>query len=315
MLFWPALLVAVLSYREWRAPEPVTPLSETRSSSARVQHPVFHPIAQRALVRYRALPEPQRQSVKRNLRQALQPLDRWLANLEAADPRVICVGERHRPATRRFLARELFARLPVDVLMLEATRAQTRRLSERTLAGDELVGLLGADAAELLRSALGRNPRLALAGIEESRRQADLRGGQGNRDRSIAVNFWNHYRSGARHAILFGALHCSNLPHRLFGRLRADAPPALHRRMVNLQVLGQHQDGPLEAFVYFLDELGLAPGHFAVADTGALHPLVYRWFSLLNQQVLSEFATLVVFRDLRAGPQRDTGPPDTLNDS
>ncbi len=315
MLFWPALLVAVLTYREWRAPEPVTPLSETRLSNARVQHPVFHPIAVRALARYRALPRPQQRALKQNLRQALQPLDQWLTELEAADPRVLCVGELHRPATRRFLARQLFARLPVDVLLLEADPAQVRRLRERTLAGDALVGLRGADAAELLRAALARNPRLALAGIEERQRQARSRGGQGNRDRSIAVNFWNQYRNGARHAILYGALHCSHRPHRLFGRLRADAPPALRRRMLNLQVLGEHQDGPLEAFVYFLDELDLAPGHFAVADTGALHPLVYRWFGLLNQQVFSEFATLVVFRSPGAGLQPDAGPADTLDES
>ena len=304
MLFWPVLLVAVLTWREWQAPAPVTPFREAPAAAERVPNPVFHPIALRALARYRALAPEQQRAVRDNLDQVLQPLGHWLGAVDASDPRVLCVGELHRPSTRRFLARELFARLPVDVLMVEATPSETARILEHTGDGHELVGLLGADVAELLRAARRLNPDLALVGIEENARQRQLRGGQGNRDRSIAVNFWNHYRSGARHAILYGALHCSRRPHRLFGRLQADAPPALRRRMVNVQVLGQHQDGPLQAFVHFLDELGLAPGHFAVMDTATLHPRVQRWFALLNQQVFSEFATLLVFRS--PGPTRQS---------
>ena len=312
MLAWPVLLVAVLLYRDWHAARFPDRPPEPERPTARVQHPVFHPIALRALEGFRTLPAAERQAVRRNLERTLTGVDDWLRHLETADPRVLCLGELHRPATRRFLARQLLSRLPVDRLLLEATPSEMRLIHRLAGEGAAYVPLLGADVGEILEAVRTANPAVTIHGIEETSHQASLRGNRGARDRSIAVNFWRHYQPGQRHAVLYGALHCSERRHRLFGHLRAAAPPELRPHMVNVQILGEHQDGPLEAFVYFLDELGLAPGHLVLPDTGALHPYVYSWFALLDQQVLSQFETLVVFR-VAPGEHQEVPAPAAIS--
>ncbi len=67
-------------------------------------------------------------------------------------------------------------------------------------------------------------------------------------------------------------------------------------RVVKAQVLGKHQDGALEAFVFFLDEIGVEKQNFVIPDTSALHPRIYTLFQLLNRQTLEKYRTLIVFR-------------------
>jgi hypothetical protein len=66
--------------------------------------------------------------------------------------------------------------------------------------------------------------------------------------------------------------------------------------MLNVQVLGEHQNGPLEAFVYFLDEIGIEKRNFVIPDTSALHPHIYELFQLLKRQILEKYCSLIVFR-------------------
>jgi hypothetical protein len=159
--------------------------------------------------------------------------------------------------------------------------------------------LLDADIMQILRSVRDRNPDIEIYGIEETDNQRkNRRDYVGSRDKSIAGNFWERFQPGKHHIILIGAFHCTNQPNWLFDNLCNQAPLPLRDRMLNVQVLGEHQTGPVEAFVYFLDEIGIRKKTFVIPDTGALHPLIYEWFHPLNRQTLESFETLIVFRIL-----------------
>jgi hypothetical protein len=149
----------------------------------------------------------------------------------------------------------------------------------------------------VLRTVRARNPNVQIFGIEETDgQQKEQNSHSGSRDQSIAQNFWSRYRPGRRHLILFGALHCTNEPNWLFKRLYDQAPLPLENRMVNAQVLEEHQTGPVEAFVFFLDEIGIEKTGFVIPDTRALHACIYDWFPSLNRQALQKYRSLIVFR-------------------
>jgi hypothetical protein len=95
---------------------------------------------------------------------------------------------------------------------------------------------------------------------------------------------------------LFGALHCTNEPNWLFKNLFNQASLSLREHMLNLQVLGEHQNGSVEAFVYFLDEIGIEKKTFVIPSTNSLHPRIYELFQMLTQQTLKKYRSLVVFR-------------------
>lgn len=80
----------------------------------------------------------------------------------------------------------------------------------------------------------------------------------------------------------------------MYRYLQSAAPANL--RMLNVRVLGEHQYGPLEALVYFLDELGLTRGDFVISATSRLDPHIRAWFPELAQDTLSKFRCLLVFR-------------------
>jgi hypothetical protein len=66
--------------------------------------------------------------------------------------------------------------------------------------------------------------------------------------------------------------------------------------MLNVRVLEEHQNGPLEVFVYFLDEIGIEKKDFVIGNTGSLHPRIYESFQLLDRQILAKHHSLIVFR-------------------
>lgn len=133
--------------------------------------------------------------------------------------------------------------------------------------------------------------------IEETDEQQKGQHGRSiSRDQSIADNFWNRFQPGKIHIILFGALHCANEPNWLFKNLYNQASLHLKERMLNVRVLGEHQNGPVEAFVYFLDEIGIEKKHFVIPNTNSLHPRIYELFQMLNQETLEKYRSLVVFR-------------------
>jgi len=210
---------------------------------------------------------------------------------------ILCIGELHNESTRSFLSQEFFANFNVDVLLIEATPEELKRLIKRMESGRDYFPLLDADIMNILRTARDRNPDIKIYGIEETDKQAkNYHGHLNSRDQSIAQNFWRTFEPGLRHIILFGALHCTNESNWLFHNLCTQASPTLKDKMVNVRVLGEHQDGPVEAFVYFMDEIGIEKGHFVISDTRSLPGQIYEWFPLLNRQTLEKYQSLIVFR-------------------
>lgn len=289
------ILLFLIAY-EWITEEYPRPPAKP-SPAGRIQHPLYHKQALDALQRFSRLPKSEKDAIIKSLKSSLIPMEQWLSRLVQSDFQVMCIGEFHRESTRNFLAEEFFAKTSVDVLLLEATPNTVNRLIKRADAGRAYFPLLDADIMKLLRTVRTRNPDIMISGIEETDKQRKERfGHEGSRDQSIARNFWERFQPGMRHIILFGALHCTNEPKWLFKYLCGQAPLSLKAQMLNAQVLGEHQNGPLEAFVFFLDEIGFEKKNFVIPDTGVLHPLIYELFETLNSQILDKYRTLIVFR-------------------
>jgi hypothetical protein len=264
------------------------------SKPERIQHPFYHQQATKALRRFSRLPEPEKAAIKDSLNSDLISMDQWLTRLEASDYQIVCLGEFHAESTREFLAEEFFARFDPDVLLLEVTPENLQGLIDRMHAGRDYFPLLDADIMQILRTVESRKPTIRIWGIEETGEQRER---SKSRDRSIARNFWDRFQPGKLHVILIGALHCRNDTNWLFKSLFDQASPSLREHMLNLQVVGEHQNGPVEAFVYFLDEIGVKKKHFVITDTRSLHPRIHELFQMLNSQTLAKYRSLVVFRD------------------
>ena len=265
----------------------------------RIQFPQHHPWAERAVARVAALPPKGRAELVAKIRQSLQPFPEWLAALNRRPVAVLCIGENHEPYLRRFLADRLFSSLTADVLLLEATPGEVRRIRSRVEGGEERVMLLDADIARLWRNAVKANPRLVIDGIEErpEQRSARIAEDTGSRESSIEANFRIRYQPGRRHVVLYGAFHCSHRGGWLFQRLRhRPLPDTPADSLVNLRVAWEHVEAPFEAFVYFLDELGFPPGDFVIPDPETLPPEIHDWFPFLSANELGAFGAVAVFR-------------------
>jgi len=290
------IILLFLSVYDWIVEE--YPRRPTKPpSSERIQQPFYHEEAVKVLQQFSQLPKSEKAAIRENLESSLISMEQWLTHLAQSDYQIICIGELHEESTRNFLAEEFFAKFSTDVLLLEVTPKDLKRLTKRMDAGRDYFPLLDADIMNILRTVKDRNPAIKIWGIEETdEQQKDKRGYSNSRDQSIAHNFWDRFQPGRRHIILFGALHCTNKLNWLFKHLYNHASLSLKEQMLNVQVLGEHQNGPLEAFVYFLDKIGIEKKNFVIPDTSALHPRIYELFQLLNRQILEKFCTLIVFR-------------------
>lgn len=266
-------------------------------SLERIQHQLDHRRAVKALQLFNHLSEPEKVAIKERLKSNLVSMDHWLKDLEQSNFKILCLGEHHEESTRGFLAQEFFAKLELDVLLLEASPEELNGFLKRTEAGRDYFPLLGADILDILRTVRDRNPNIRIHGIEASAEQIKSHHDHWNpRDESIAQNFWVVFESGLRHIILFGALHCTNESDWLFRNLFSKASPELRKEMLNVRVLGEHQNGPMEAFVYFMDEIGVGKRHFVIPDTSSLPNQIYEWFPSLNRQTFGKYRSVVVFR-------------------
>jgi len=266
-------------------------------NTERVQRLVHHVDAVNALQQFSRLPKSEKAAIKESLESSLITMEQWLKHLGQSNFQTICMGELHDESTRDFLAEEFFEKVSADVLLLEATPKKLKRSIKRMEAGRDYFPLLDADIMNILRTVKKRNPNIMIWGIEVTEAQEKKQRGQSNsRDQSIARNFWDRFQPGKRNIFLFGALHCTNESNWLFNNLCHRASFPLKERMLNVRVLGEHQNGTLEAFVYFVDEIGIEKKHFVVSNTHSLHPRIYKWFQLLNRQTLEKYRSLVVFR-------------------
>ena len=297
VLGWPtALLIVIVSYQwyleEYYVPD-VPPVSRER-----VQHPNYHPAAVEALARLDALPQAERESLLAGLRATIVPAATWRDDIERTGFSLLCLGERHDAQIRRFLAERFFPALQFDALLLETTPAGLADIERRLRLGRDYVPLLGADIAGVLRAARATNPALVVSPIEETERQWKdrLRHGDGSRDDSLVANLEAALVSGGRNVVLFGAFHCTEEAGWLYAKIRRRLSPGAAERAVSLLILGEHQDGPLEAFVYFLDELGITLGDFVLVDTEAVPPIIRSWFGLLWNGTFGKYREVLVFR-------------------
>lgn len=264
-----------------------------------IRFPEHRPWAERAVAQVAALPPKERTELIAALRRSMQPVPEWLVTLNRTPAAVLCIGENHEPYLRRFLADRLFATLKADVLLLEATPREVRRIRSQVDGGEAQVMLLDADIARLLRSALKANPGLIVEGIEErpAQRSARIAEGTGSRESSIESNFRARYQPGRRHVVLYGAFHCSHRGGWLFQRLRKRLPADVPTDTVlNVRVAWEHVEAPFEAFVHFLDEIGIAPGDFVITDPATLPAEIADWFPFLNANELGAFGAVAVFR-------------------
>ena len=299
VLAWPLIILAIIVSFDWVRDEFFITAEEKRLAN-KVQPAKFLSVALQAMEQYSALSKSEQASVKNSLESTLLSTKQWLANLQKSDHSVICLGENHEDTTREFLANGFFANIKVHTLLLEATPSEMVRVDREIERGAAYVSLLDADIANIIRAAKALNPHLVLEGIEETKEQEKRREREGEktfRDDSIVENFWKTYTAGELHVALFGALHCTNQPNWLFERVRLYAPLPVAKRMLNVRVIGENQDGLLEAFVFFIDEVGVEREDFVIPNTNQLHPLVLKWFALLLPATLERFQTLVIFRE------------------
>lgn len=294
---WPLALLALLWMYRWAAEAWWTP--PPPPATAPVEHSPYFAGAQKAAAAFHALAPNARDALLAAMEKEITTLERWRADFAADNHDIVCIGEYHNQRTREFLAREFFSALTFDELHLEATAATLNKIIRGLARKKTTAPLLDADIAGVITAARARNPQLRISGIEETPAQRKARAGKDNRDASIAENFLRRHRTGrgapggVRQAILFGALHCADRPGWLFPRLRA-APQLAGRKLHSIRVLGRTQDGPLDAFVWFLGAIGQPRANFAISDTRALPPEIYRWFPLLAQ-TMRQFDALVVF--------------------
>ena len=157
--------------------------------------------------------------------------------------------------------------------------------------------MLGADILAVLRTVREKNPKVHILGIEETDTQkGDKNPLSGSRDKAIAKNFWNVFQSGKRHIILFGRLHCAKESNWLFENIYEQSSPTLRHKILSVSVISEHQYGPLEAFIYFLDEIGLKRKIFVIVNLEDLSQLFAGHFPTLIESIFLKYDAIVVFR-------------------
>jgi hypothetical protein len=303
VLGWSTLPIVAISAYQWYLDEFVVP-EVPPVSRERVHHPNYHPVAEEALARFDALPGTEREALLARLRATIVPAATWLDEIDRVGFGLLCLGEDHDAHTRRFLADRILPALRLDVLHLETTPAGLADVERRLRLGRDYAPLLGADIAGVIRATRQAAPAVAVTAIEETERQLKdrHRAGVGSREDALVANLEAAYIPGGRNAVLFGAFHCTDEAGWLYERIRRRLPRGMAERAVNLRILGEHQDGPLEAFVYFLDEVGITPGDFVLVDTETIPPVIQNWFRLLWHETISKYRAVLVFR---VTPQQD----------
>ncbi len=263
-----------------------------------IQHPGYETMATRAIESFAAMSEARQRALSDNLRASLGEVAVELAALNASSPAILCVGEQHMASTRHFLADVFLAALPFDVLLLEIAGDELPAIMQRIDAGEPQVPLLGEDIAGVVRSARSTNPGIVVAGIDETQSQRNQRihRKQGSRDISIAGNLRSQLRRGKRHAVLFGALHCADQPNWMYRRIRLGEHRVSRDQIRNINVIGEHQDGTLEAFLEFIHVIGIPRRNFVIADTGRLDSTLLDWFPGLTRS-FGRFDSVIVFRE------------------
>ena len=153
-IFGGYLVIMLFLYAyDWIAEEyPKRPAMPTRPK--RIQHPFYHEKAAKLLKRFSLLPKSEQAAIRNNLKDSLISMEEWLAQLGQSEYQIICIGELHEESTRNFLAEEFFAKFNTDILLLEASHDNLKRIIKRTDAGRDYFPLLDADIRKILRTVI-----------------------------------------------------------------------------------------------------------------------------------------------------------------
>lgn len=263
----------------------------------RIQHPFYNARAVSTVNWFLELPESEKNRLMNQIQSSMLPLDTWINQLEKSDYQIICLGELHQETTRRIIAEKLFVKMELDVLMLESTPEHLNFLLEKADSDRSYYPLLGADILAVLRTVIEKNPKVHIRGIEGTDTQkGNPNTFSGTRDQTIAKNFRNVFQSGKRHVILFGRLHCAKESNWLFQNIHEQSSAGLQEKMLSISVMGEHQYGPLEAFIYFLDEIGLGRKLFVMIHLEELSRLFSEHFPTLTESIFMKYNAIIVFR-------------------
>lgn len=303
---WPLALLAAVTLYGWIR-GPAIPDGAREPSPHHANH---ERRGQAALEQYAALSPEERALIRESLDRGLSPPADWLRSLDAAGYDVLCLGENHEEATRRYVADRVLSTLAIDVLALEATDADIGAIVAAIDAGEARATMIGVDVAAPLRAARARSPGMVVVGIEETPAQRAARESgslERGREDSILANLQRARRPGERHLILFGALHCSERAAWLYGRLRMLLAPLAGERLLSVRVLGSRQDGPLSGFMQFLDGIGIAREDFVLADPDTLHLRFREWFPTLASEARAHDA-IIAFRQFKGSDLLNAAP-------
>jgi len=274
-------------------------------STERVQHPHHIRWGEAALNRYNAFSPTEQKVMREAIGAVIQPLDTWIAEIDRQEFDFLCLGENHDDYIRRFAAEHVFNVLRYDILFLESTQEEADDLIDQVNDGEERVELLGADIGPVIRAILDRNPDVEIFGIEETVEQREARQEtlEGGRETTIEKNFRGLYQPGKKHLMLYGAFHCSNTWNWLYYRLKQNPQKLTGAQTRSIRLNRAHIEGPIEAFVYFLDEINVAPTrHFVITENAELPEEIKKWFPFFRANELGISESMIVFRPEAVDP-------------
>lgn len=296
LIIGPLLLITGISSYEWLLREfPSRPPSQVNEQ--RIQHPNYHNIASRALSEFSVLSPAEKNSLVQRLKDNITPVATWLADLEQSNYQILCLGESHRESTRQFLSEVIFKAHRFDNLFLEATDKQLAQIYRRLSSQRSYYPMLDADILQLLRSVKNFNPAVSIHAIEASQQQrASSRVSIKSREDSILANFWRHYAPQARNIVLIGAMHCSDSAPWFYAKMTQESVKRDIQKMHSVRVLNEHEEGTIEAFVYFLDEIGIEQKDFVITNAKFLAASIQQWFPLTAKLILEPYQAVIIYR-------------------
>ena len=233
-------------------------------------------LARSAVQRYRDLPPYERRALNEALRDSLDDLDDWRNAVR--DAGLLCLGERHDAAVRAFLASRVLPRVDYRVLMLETGSRDLERLVDAWRHGEPAM-LLGAPAAGLLADAYSRRPRPLLAAIDEpasASAQPDA-AAPPRREQRLVRAVEEHWRPGQRNAVVFGALHCRDLPGWMYHEIARARPDIAAAGMHGTVMLARYQEPGAQILFFLLEEMGFQRTVYAVSDVRRFPRQVQDW--------------------------------------
>ncbi|MCJ8337168.1 MAG: hypothetical protein MJK10_01755 [Pseudomonadales bacterium] len=296
MILGPALLVSAISLYQWIEIEfPSRPVANINSE--RIQHPNYHNIATHALKKFSLLAPADKSLIIKNLQENLVPLEQWMAHFQRSDYLLMCLGESHTQSTRKFLSEAVLAEHNFDALYLEANPQELTAIYKRLYSATDYYPLLDADILQLLRSVISKNPDINIHAIDITDQQVDYKvPDKQSRDDFITLNFLNNFTYTGRNIVLIGAMHCNDSAPWFYAKVKNAFTKNVTKPVTNVRIYDEHEEGIIEAFVFFLDQIGLKQQHFVIVNAQRLPPQIKQWFPLTTLFSFDLFETVIIYR-------------------